>query len=51
VDAPDGKAVARYGLHFKADNESLASPIFGRKMAQCIDTAEFHSGRPFHDNS
>jgi hypothetical protein len=32
VDAPDDKAVACYVLHFKADNESLASPIFGSKF-------------------
>jgi hypothetical protein len=32
VDAPDDKAVACYVLHFKADNESLASPIFGAKF-------------------
>jgi len=51
VDALDDKAVACYVLHFKADNQSLASPIFGGKMAECIDPAEFHSGRPFHDNS
>jgi hypothetical protein len=32
VDAPDDKAVACYVLHFKADNQSLASPIFGGKF-------------------
>jgi hypothetical protein len=32
VDALDDKAVACYVLHFKADNELLASPIFGGKF-------------------